>query len=58
MMDLARSRVEGISDTMVYTTGPMEKLAAALRSSTMVPAVQASAVLGGVWMPMKPVMLV
>lgn len=57
MMLLARRRVDGISDTIVYTTGPMEKLAVALSRITSVPAAQASAVLGGVWIPKKPIML-
>lgn len=56
-MLLARSRVDGSSDTMVYTTGLMEKLAVALRSRTSVPAAQDSAVLGCVGIPRKPIML-
>lgn len=57
MMLLARRRVDGISDTIVYTTGLMEKLAVALSKSTSVPAAHASAVLGCEWIPRKPMML-
>lgn len=46
MMDLDRRRVDGISETMVYTTGPTEKSATAERRRTMVPAVQDVAVDG------------
>jgi hypothetical protein len=45
-MDFARRRVDGISDTMVYTTGATEKSAVADIRRTIVPAVQDVAVEG------------
>ena len=57
MMDLARNRVDGTSDTIVYTTGPTLKFAVALIRSTIVPAAHASAFDGVSWIPMNPVML-
>ena len=44
IIDLARNLVEGISETMVYTIGPMEKSAVADIRSTIVPAAQDVAV--------------
>lgn len=56
-MDFARRRVEGISDTMVYTTGPTEKSATAERSKTIEPAVHDVAVVGFDGIPMPPATL-
>lgn len=57
-MVLARRRVEGISETMVYTTGPTEKSATADRRSIMVPAVQDSASDGVDGTPIPPATLI
>lgn len=57
MRDFARSRVDGISETIVYTTGATEKSATALRRRIMVPAVQEVAVVGLDGMPIPPAML-
>lgn len=51
-----RRLVDGILGTMVYTTGPTLKSETAVRSTTMAPAVQTSAVESGMCMPVNPVM--
>ena len=53
-MDLERRRVDGISETIVYTTGATEKSAVADNRRTMVPAVQEVAVEGCEGMPIPP----
>lgn len=57
IIDLARKRVEGISETMVYTMGPIEKSAVADISRTIVPAAHDVAVVGSLGTPIHPVML-
>lgn len=57
MIDLARNRVEGISETIVYTIGPMEKSAVADIRSTIVPAAHDVAVVCLSGIPMHPVTL-
>jgi hypothetical protein len=57
IMDFARRRVDGISETMAYTTGATEKSATAESSRTIVPAVHDVAVDGVEGMPIPPATL-
>jgi hypothetical protein len=57
MIDFARRRVEGISETMAYTTGATEKSATAESNKTIVPAVHDVAVVGAEGIPIPPATL-
>jgi hypothetical protein len=57
IMDFARRRVDGISETMAYTTGATEKSATAESNRTIVPAVHDVAVDGVEGIPIPPATL-